>query len=84
MVNTLSPGDKVIASRPGHFATLWREMAVRLGLDVVWLEGDWRHGADPERIADALDDDVRAVMVVHNETSTGVTSRIADVRAATR
>ena len=50
-------------------------MAVRLGLDVVWLEGDWRHGADPERIADALDDDVRAVMVVHNETSTGVTSR---------
>ena len=84
LVNTLSPGDKVIASETGHFATLWREMAVRLGLDVVWLEGDWRHGADPERIADALDDDVRAVMVVHNETSTGVTSRIADVRAAHR
>ena len=82
IVNTLSPGDKVIASETGHFATLWREMAVRLGLDVVWLEGDWRHGADPERIADALDDDVRAVMVVHNETSTGVTSRIADVRQA--
>jgi alanine-glyoxylate transaminase/serine-glyoxylate transaminase/serine-pyruvate transaminase len=82
IVNTLSPGDKVIASETGHFATLWREMAVRLGLDVVWLEGDWRHGADPERIADALDDDVRAVMVVHNETSTGVTSRIADVRSA--
>jgi alanine-glyoxylate transaminase/serine-glyoxylate transaminase/serine-pyruvate transaminase len=82
LVNTLSPGDRVIASETGHFATLWREMAVRLGLDVVWLEGDWRHGADPERIAGALDDDVRAVMVVHNETSTGVTSRIADVRAA--
>ena len=83
IVNTLSPGDKVIASETGHFATLWREMAVRLGLDVVWLEGDWRHGADPERIADALDDDVRAVMVVHNETSTGRDqSRIADVRAA--
>ncbi|RKQ88337.1 alanine-glyoxylate transaminase/serine-glyoxylate transaminase/serine-pyruvate transaminase [Solirubrobacter pauli] len=82
IVNTLSPGDKVIASETGHFATLWREMAERLGLDVVWLEGDWRHGASPERIADALDDDVRAVMVVHNETSTGVTSRIADVRAA--
>ena len=46
IVNTLSPGDKVIASETGHFATLWREMAVRLGLDVVWLEGDWRHGAD--------------------------------------
>ena len=61
LVNTLSPGDKVIASETGHFATLWREMAGRLGLDVVWLEGDWRHGADPERIADALDDDVRAV-----------------------
>jgi alanine-glyoxylate transaminase / serine-glyoxylate transaminase / serine-pyruvate transaminase len=82
IVNTLSPGDKVIASETGHFATLWREMAERLGLNVVWLAGDWRHGADPERIADALDDDVRAVMVVHNETSTGVTSRIADVRAA--
>jgi alanine-glyoxylate transaminase/serine-glyoxylate transaminase/serine-pyruvate transaminase len=82
IVNTLSPGDKVIASETGHFATLWRAMAQTLGLEVVWLEGDWRHGADPERIADALDDDVRAVMVVHNETSTGVTSRIADIRAA--
>jgi alanine-glyoxylate transaminase/serine-glyoxylate transaminase/serine-pyruvate transaminase len=82
LVNTLSPGDKVIASETGHFATLWREMAERLGLRVVWLEGDWRHGASPERIADALDEDVRAVMVVHNETSTGVTSRVADVRAA--
>jgi alanine-glyoxylate transaminase/serine-glyoxylate transaminase/serine-pyruvate transaminase len=82
LVNTLSPGDKVIASETGHFATLWRAMATKLGLDVTWLEGDWRHGADPERIADALDPDVRAVMVVHNETSTGVTSRIADVRAA--
>jgi alanine-glyoxylate transaminase/serine-glyoxylate transaminase/serine-pyruvate transaminase len=82
IVNTLSPGDKVIASETGHFATLWRAMAQTLGLEVVWLEGDWRHGADPERIADALDDDVRAVMVVHNETSTGVTSRIPDIRAA--
>jgi alanine-glyoxylate transaminase/serine-glyoxylate transaminase/serine-pyruvate transaminase len=82
IVNTLSPGDKVIASETGHFATLWRAMAQRLGLEVMWLEGDWRHGADPERIADALDADVRAVMVVHNETSTGVTSRIPDIRAA--
>ena len=82
LVNTLSPGDKVIASETGHFATLWRAMAERLGLEVVWLEGDWRHGADPARIADALDADVRAVMVVHNETSTGVTSRIPEVRAA--
>jgi alanine-glyoxylate transaminase/serine-glyoxylate transaminase/serine-pyruvate transaminase len=82
LVNTLSPGDKVIASETGHFATLWRAMATRLGLDVTWLEGDWRHGADPERIAAALTPETRAVMVVHNETSTGVTSRIADVRAA--
>src|SRR4051812_12415456 len=82
LVNTLSPGDQVIASETGHFATLWRELATRLGLDVTWLEGDWRHGADPERIAAALQPGTRAVMVVHNETSTGVTSRIADVRAA--
>jgi alanine-glyoxylate transaminase/serine-glyoxylate transaminase/serine-pyruvate transaminase len=82
LVNTLSPGDKVIAFETGHFATLWRAMASKLGLEVVWLESDWRHSASPERIADALTDDVRAVMVVHNETSTGVTSRIADVRAA--
>jgi alanine-glyoxylate transaminase/serine-glyoxylate transaminase/serine-pyruvate transaminase len=83
LVNTLSPGDTVIASETGHFATLWREIARRLGLDVVWLEGDWRHGADPGRIADALDaHDARAVMVVHNETSTGVTSRIPEIRAA--
>jgi alanine-glyoxylate transaminase/serine-glyoxylate transaminase/serine-pyruvate transaminase len=82
LVNTLSPGDKVVAFETGHFATLWRAMASRLGLRVVWLEGDWRHGADPSRIAEALNDDVRAVMVVHNETSTGVTSRVADVRAA--
>jgi len=82
LVNTLSPGDRVLMFETGHFATLWRAMAEKLGLNVTWLEGDWRHGADPERIADALDDDVRAVMVVHNETSTGVTSRIADVRAA--
>ncbi|WP_028063560.1 pyridoxal-phosphate-dependent aminotransferase family protein [Solirubrobacter soli] len=82
LVNTLSPGDRVIAYETGHFATLWRAMALRLGLDVVWLEGDWRTGADPERIANALTPDTRAVMVVHNETSTGVTSRIPDVRAA--
>ena len=46
LVNTLSPGDKVIAFETGHFATLWRAMATKLGLEVVWLEGDWRHGAD--------------------------------------
>ena len=84
LVNTLSPGDKVLAFETGHFATLWRAMAERLGLEVVWIPGDWRHGADPERAEAVLraDHGVRAVMVVHNETSTGVTSRVAEVRAA--
>jgi alanine-glyoxylate transaminase / serine-glyoxylate transaminase / serine-pyruvate transaminase len=83
-VNTLSPGDRVLAFETGHFATLWRAMAERLGLAVEWVPGDWRHGVDPERVADVLgrDPDIRAVMVVHNETSTGVTSRVAEVRAA--
>ncbi len=84
LVNTLSPGDRVLAFETGHFATLWRAMAERLGLEVKWLPGDWRHGADPERAETALRDDpgISAVMVVHNETSTGVTSRVAEIRAA--
>jgi alanine-glyoxylate transaminase/serine-glyoxylate transaminase/serine-pyruvate transaminase len=84
LVNTLSPGDRVLAFETGHFATLWRDMAQRLGLDVEWVPGDWRHGADPDAVADALgrDDSIRAVMVVHNETSTGVTSRVPEIRAA--
>jgi len=84
IVNTLSPGDRVLAFETGHFATLWRAMAERLGLEVRWLEGDWRHGVDPDRVREALeaDPDIAAVMVVHNETSTGVTSRIPEIRAA--
>ncbi|HWM09825.1 MAG TPA: aminotransferase class V-fold PLP-dependent enzyme, partial [Solirubrobacteraceae bacterium] len=68
----------------GHFATLWRDMAERLGLEVDWVDGDWRHGADPEKVAAVLraDPSIAAVMVVHNETSTGVTSRVAEVREA--
>jgi alanine-glyoxylate transaminase/serine-glyoxylate transaminase/serine-pyruvate transaminase len=70
----------------GHFASLWREMARRLGLPPEFLEGDWRTGADPARIEAALaahpDHALKAVCVVHNETSTGVTSRIPEVRAA--
>ena len=84
LVNTLSPGDRVLAFETGHFATLWRAMAERLGLEVVWVPGDWRHGADPERAEAILrsERDIAAVMVVHNETSTGVTSRVPEVRAA--
>jgi alanine-glyoxylate transaminase / serine-glyoxylate transaminase / serine-pyruvate transaminase len=84
LVNTLAPGDRVLAFETGHFATLWRGMAERLGLEVVWVEGDWRHGADPERAQAILagDPSIAAVMVVHNETSTGVTSRVPEIRAA--
>ncbi|MGD9838143.1 MAG: alanine--glyoxylate aminotransferase family protein [Afipia sp.] len=86
IVNTLSPGDKVLMVETGHFATLWRAMADRLKLDVEFIPGDWRHGAKPEDIAAHLAKDkshaIKAVMVVHNETSTGVTSRIPDIRKA--
>ena len=86
LVNTLSPGDRVLMCETGHFSTLWSEMARRLGLTVEVLEGDWRTGADPARIEARLAEDrdraVQAVAVVHNETSTGVTSRIGAVRAA--
>jgi alanine-glyoxylate transaminase / serine-glyoxylate transaminase / serine-pyruvate transaminase len=86
LVNTLSAGDKVLAFETGQFATQWREMAGKLGLEVEFVEGDWRHGADPEaaevRLREDRDRRIKAVMVVHNETSTGVTSRISDVRRA--
>jgi alanine-glyoxylate transaminase/serine-glyoxylate transaminase/serine-pyruvate transaminase len=74
----------VLAFETGHFATLWRAMAERLGLEVVWVPGDWRHGADPERAEATLRSEhgIAAVMAVHNETSTGVTSRIPEIRAA--
>jgi alanine-glyoxylate transaminase / serine-glyoxylate transaminase / serine-pyruvate transaminase len=86
LVNTLSPGDLLLMSETGHFASLWKKLAQKLGLEVEFLEGDWRHGADPARIEARLSADrahqIKAVCVVHNETSTGATSRIADVRAA--
>src|ERR1700752_4211496 len=86
IVNTLSPGDKVLMVETGHFATLWRQMAGRFGIEVDFLAGDWRHGADPPQIEAKLAEDtahtIKAVRVVHNETSTGATSRIADIRAA--
>jgi alanine-glyoxylate transaminase/serine-glyoxylate transaminase/serine-pyruvate transaminase len=85
LVNTLSAGDTVLMCETGQFASLWREMAGRLGLNPVFIETDWRRGADAEAIGDRLRDDkghaIKAVAVVHNETSTGATSRIDEVRA---
>ncbi len=86
LVNTLSPGDRVLMFETGWFATLWRDMAVRLGLSVDFVPGDWRHGVDPAAVEARLAEDrpraIRAVAVVHNETSTGVTSRIREIRQA--
>jgi alanine-glyoxylate transaminase/serine-glyoxylate transaminase/serine-pyruvate transaminase len=86
LVNTLSPGDRVLMVETGHFATLWRELAQKLGLAVEFVPGDWRHGVDPAVVEEKLTADrqhqIRGVCVVHNETSTGVTSRIAEIRAA--
>ena len=86
LVNTLSPGDRVLMVETGHFASLWRQMAGRLGLDIEFVPGDWRHGVDPAQLAETLAADrehrVKAVCVVHNETSTGVASRIPAIRAA--
>jgi alanine-glyoxylate transaminase/serine-glyoxylate transaminase/serine-pyruvate transaminase len=85
LVNTLSAGDTVLMCETGQFASLWREMAGRLGLNPVFIETDWRRGADAEAIGDRLRADkghaIKAVAVVHNETSTGATSRIDEVRA---
>jgi alanine-glyoxylate transaminase/serine-glyoxylate transaminase/serine-pyruvate transaminase len=86
LVNTLSPADRVLAFETGHFAALWAQMAQRLGLEVDLVPTDWRRDADPavaeERLAADRGHDIKAVLVVHNETSTGVTSDIPRVRAA--
>ena len=86
LVNTLSPGDTVLMAETGQFASLWQRLAARLGMQVEFLPGDWRHGADPGAVEKRLRADakhsIKAVCVVHNETSTGVTSRIAEVRKA--
>jgi len=84
LVNTLSPGDTVLMFETGHFATLWKDVATRMGLQVDFVAGDWRHGADPAVVYAKLADDrnhaIKAVCVVHNETSTGVVSRIGEIR----
>jgi len=86
LVNMLSPGDKVLMFETGFFAAQWKNVAVRLGLEVDFVPGDWRHGVDPDVVESKLAEDrkqsFKAVAIVHNETSTGVASRIAEVRKA--
>ncbi|MEO0995159.1 MAG: aminotransferase class V-fold PLP-dependent enzyme, partial [Pseudomonadota bacterium] len=86
LVNTLSQGDRVLMYETGHFATLWKRLAERLGIVPEFIEGDWRGGADPDRIEARLREDtsheIKAVCVVHNETSTGSVSPVSAVREA--
>jgi len=86
LVNVLSPGDKVLMYETGHFATLWKSMAQRLGLNAQFIHGNWRSGVDPEKIEEVLREDtmaeIKAICVVHNETSTGSVSDILSVRKA--
>src|SRR6267154_5552409 len=86
IVNTLSPGDRVLMFETGHFSNLWRDIAVRHGLVVDYVPGNWRRGAQPADAEQRLKEDrqhaIKAAMVVHNETSTGVASRIAEIRKA--
>ena len=86
LVNTLSPGDLCLMYETGHFASLWQKLAERLGLRTEFITGDWRHGADAAAIGERLKADtnheIKAVCVVHNETSTGCVSPIREVRAA--
>jgi len=86
IVNTLSPGDRVLVFETGHFSSLWRDIALRHGLVVDYIPGNWRHGAKPVEAEERLSQDkqhaIKAVMVVHNETSTGVVSRVNEIRQA--
>lgn len=86
LVNALSPGDRVLMFETGHFATLWKNMALKLGLQPEFIASDWRIGADPAAIEARLREDrgheIKAVCVVHNETSTGCVSPIEEIRKA--
>ena len=86
LVNTLQEGDLVLMVETGHFASLWHKMASRLGLETEFLATDWRRGVDPQQVEDRLRTDtenkIKAVCIVHNETSTGSTSRVNEVRLA--
>ena len=86
IVNTLNPGDRVLMFETGQFSSLWWEIAEKFKLDVDFVPGDWRTGVDPKVVAQKLGDDkdhkIKAVFVVHNETSTGVASKIGEIRKA--
>ncbi len=86
IVNTLSPGERVLMFETGHFSLLWRQLAERFGINVEYVPGNWRSGAAAAELESRLASDqqhtFKAVMVVHNETSTGVTSRISEIRHA--
>ena len=84
MVNTLSAGDKILMFETGHFSTLWYDIAHKFNLEIDFVKGDWRTGVDPNIVEKKLKEDtekkIKAVCAVHNETSTGVTSRIGEIR----
>lgn len=84
--NLFTPGDRVLAFETGHFATLWKKLAEKIGIEVEWIESDWQQGVIPEKIEEKLKKDkagqIKAVMVVHNETSNGVTTNLKEVRKA--
>ncbi|HYA97663.1 MAG TPA: aminotransferase class V-fold PLP-dependent enzyme [Methylomirabilota bacterium] len=86
LVNTVSPGDRVLLFETGHFSMLWRQVAENFALQVEYVPGNWRRGASPAeaevRLRADVDHAIKAVLVVHNETSTGVTSRIGEIRQA--
>ena len=86
LANTLSPGDRVLMAETGHFAAVWKQVALQLGLEPMFLSGDWRRGVDAAAVEARLVEDgagtIKAVCVVHNETSTGVTSDVPAVRRA--
>mgnify|MGYP001322103623 FL=1 len=83
LVNILSEGDRILMFETGHFSTLWKTMAEKLGFNVEYIGGDWRSGVDAEKIADVIkkdkNHDIKAICMVHNETSTGVTSKIPSI-----
>jgi len=86
LINTLSPGDKVLMFETGHFASLWKAMATKMGLQPEFIASDWRTGADPAQIESRLREDkaheIKAVCVVHNETSTGCITLVNEIRKA--